>query len=62
MHNGSGNGKRERFSHVHMTGLVTNYMWRHRERETNLRALEREQYGECSGSRVQEVIGNLPGV
>lgn len=51
IHNGSGNGKSERDSHVQLIGSVTNYIWRYRERETqemvpSLRAFEREKRGE----------------
>lgn len=52
---------------VQLMGLATNYMWSNRERETwkvlpNLRTFEREEYGECSGSRIKETTGNMSGV
>lgn len=33
IYNGSGNGKGEKDLYVQLMGLVTNYMWRNRERE-----------------------------
>lgn len=51
---------------VQFMGVVTNYMWKHREREhmmvLNLRTFKRKEDGECSGSLIQGTTENMSGV